>query len=125
MRLRAERERLSLSQSELARIGGVSLSTQVAYEAGVRVPDVDYLARVMQHGADALYILTADAEAIRMQELEHMLTLLGHIEQWEQARGVVVSSEKKKDALRALYRRSLPNRNIDEDLVNVMLSLAS
>ena len=57
-RLRAERERLELSQTQLAELGGTTRKTQFNYETDVRRPDADYLAAIAAAGADVLYILT-------------------------------------------------------------------
>lgn len=62
-RLKAERSRLSMSQTELAAIGGVGKTTQINYEKGVRSPDASYLAAVAEAGVDVLYVLTGERRA--------------------------------------------------------------
>lgn len=57
-RLRAERERLGLSQADLAQLAEQSRKSQVRYEADERQPDASYLATIAKHGFDVLYILT-------------------------------------------------------------------
>ena len=57
-RLREERERLGLSQQEMAEAGGVKKMAQWTYEKGERHPDTRYLAAIAALGADVLYILT-------------------------------------------------------------------
>ncbi|MEW6314740.1 MAG: helix-turn-helix domain-containing protein [Pseudomonadota bacterium] len=57
-RLREERDRLGLSQTDFAALGGASRKTQFNYETGERVPDGAYLAAIAAAGADVLYILT-------------------------------------------------------------------
>jgi transcriptional regulator with XRE-family HTH domain len=59
-RLREERERLGLSQTAFAESCGVKKLAQINYEKGERAPDVIYLHRASQAGADATYILTGD-----------------------------------------------------------------
>ncbi|WP_162961855.1 helix-turn-helix domain-containing protein, partial [Pseudomonas aeruginosa] len=44
-RLKEERQRLGMSQTELAEQCGVSKNTQLAYEKGERSPDAAYLLR--------------------------------------------------------------------------------
>lgn len=56
-RLRAERKKLGLNQSELAAIGAVTLGTQSRYEAG-GVPATEYLLRIGEAGADWFWIVT-------------------------------------------------------------------
>ena len=56
-RLRAERERLGLSQQALAERCGVTARSQRNYESGERAPDASYLSAIAAAGADVLYIL--------------------------------------------------------------------
>lgn len=56
-RLRAERERLKLSQDEFADLAGLKRNTQIKYEKGERSPDADYLAAVAAGGVDVLFVL--------------------------------------------------------------------
>ncbi|WP_108449096.1 LexA family transcriptional regulator [Halomonas sp. BN3-1] len=56
-RLKEERERLALSQTALAAIGGVGKTTQINYEKGLRNPDSAYLTAVAEQGVDLLYVL--------------------------------------------------------------------
>lgn len=59
-RLRAERQRLDLNQTQLGESGGVTKKTQMLYEAGERFPDAAYLAAIADAGADIRYIVTGD-----------------------------------------------------------------
>ena len=56
-RLKAERARLGLSQSEIAKNVGVSKSSQVLYEKG-NPPAADYLAAIIELGVDIFFVLT-------------------------------------------------------------------
>ncbi|MBV4551739.1 helix-turn-helix domain-containing protein [Pseudomonas sp. SWRI102] len=57
-RLRAERTRLGLNQTDFAALAGVTKKTQMLYEAGERVPDASYLAAIADAGADITLIIT-------------------------------------------------------------------
>jgi transcriptional regulator with XRE-family HTH domain len=57
-RLRDERLKLELSQTEFGEAGGVHKNTQSKYEQGERAPDADYLARIAARGVDVQYVLT-------------------------------------------------------------------
>ncbi|MFN3987604.1 MAG: helix-turn-helix domain-containing protein [Rhodocyclaceae bacterium] len=59
-RLLEERERLGLSQSELAERCGVTMRSQRNYEKGERQPDASYLAALATARADVLYVLTGE-----------------------------------------------------------------
>lgn len=56
-RLKEERERLGLSQTALAHIGGVGKTTQIKYEKGTSSPDSAYLSAVSGEGVDIFYVL--------------------------------------------------------------------
>lgn len=63
-RLREERERLGLSQSEMALLAkdlgakGATRQSQALYEKGEQSPSAAYIAAISTSGADVLYILT-------------------------------------------------------------------
>lgn len=57
-RLREERERFGLNQTDFGLFGGVQKQAQLKYEKGERVPDAAYLAAIATLGADVLYIIT-------------------------------------------------------------------
>lgn len=56
-RIRAERERLGMTQRVFGDIGGVEANAQGKYESGERTPRIDYLAAVTAQGVDASYVL--------------------------------------------------------------------
>lgn len=57
-RLRSERERLGMNQTEFSAVAKVVRRTQSSYETDERSPDAAYLAAIAEAGADVLYILT-------------------------------------------------------------------
>jgi len=61
-RLREERLRLGLNQTEFAEAAGVQKRAQVNYEAGERLPDAGYLMAVADAGVDVAYVLTGQRE---------------------------------------------------------------
>lgn len=68
-RLRAERDRLGLSQEDFGRAGGVNRNSQANYEKGIRTPDAAYLAAVAAAGVDVLYVLTGQRTPSREEGL--------------------------------------------------------
>lgn len=58
-RLKAERERLNLSQTSFAEICGVQKRAQINYEKGERAPDMDYIEALIQAdiGVDVLFVI--------------------------------------------------------------------
>lgn len=57
-RLKEERERLGLNQTDFAAMAGASKNTQYNYEKGERSPDANYLAAAAAQGVDVLYVIT-------------------------------------------------------------------
>ena len=57
-RLREERDRLGLNQTDFGLQVGVSRGTQKAYELGAGAPDVRYLVALEAIGVDVSYVLT-------------------------------------------------------------------
>jgi len=57
-RLREERERISFTQPQIAKMANVSKTTQVNYEQGARKPDSEYLFLISEVGIDVQYVLT-------------------------------------------------------------------
>ncbi|WP_447779389.1 helix-turn-helix domain-containing protein [Variovorax boronicumulans] len=57
-RLREERKRLDLNQTDFAAVGGVKKETQSNYETGTRKPDSAYLEAIAAIGVDVGYLIT-------------------------------------------------------------------
>lgn len=70
-RVRQERERLGMNQSDFGAKGGVSRRTQAAYESGTTSPDIAYLSAIAGIGVDVGFILGGNpAVAISAEESE-------------------------------------------------------
>lgn len=95
-RLRAERDRLGLSQTEFCvAVGGVDRKSQFNYETGKRSPDAAYLAAASELGIDVRYVITGSRDYDLPEPLSaEEQTLLSY---WRQA-----SSDTRKAALGAL-----------------------
>lgn len=59
-RLKEERERLGLSQTDFAARVSSSKNTQYNYEKGDRSPDANYLEAAADLGVDVLYVVTGE-----------------------------------------------------------------
>lgn len=70
IRLKEERERLRLSQTAFAEIGGVTKFSQINYEKGERSPDSSYLTPLAKIGVDVYYILTGERKQPPSEVLE-------------------------------------------------------
>lgn len=74
-RLKAERERLALSQQALASRCSVTAKSLRNYETGERFPDVAYLEALANIGADVLYILTGRHGGVLSADEQELLAL--------------------------------------------------
>lgn len=73
-RLKEERLRLGLSQTDLGAAGGVGKTTQINYEKGSGSPDAKFLAAVADLGVDVFYVVTGErklppADSITAEEV--------------------------------------------------------
>jgi transcriptional regulator with XRE-family HTH domain len=57
VRLKSERQKLNITQRDLAKIGGVQPNAQGKYESGKRYPRADYLEKISLIGIDILYVV--------------------------------------------------------------------
>lgn len=57
-RLRHERKRLGMTQSELANLAGIERRAQSNYENNQRNPDTAYMGKLARAGFDVLFIMT-------------------------------------------------------------------
>jgi len=57
-RLKEERERLTLNQTNFAALLGIHRNSQANYENKDRQPDAEYLAKAASAGIDVMYVLT-------------------------------------------------------------------
>lgn len=70
-RLKKERNRLNISQTKMAEIGGVTKQSQINYESGKRYPDAKYLAEIAKIGVDIYYILLGNSKEISFDNNEN------------------------------------------------------
>lgn len=75
-RLKAAREGLGLSQQVMAEHCGVTARSQRNYEAGERLPDADYLGRLVGLGIDVVFVLTGERSSAQPSSDPAELVLL-------------------------------------------------
>ena len=68
-RLREEREKLGMNQTDFGLAAGVSRGTQKAYELESSSPDVRYLCTLQGIGVDVIYILTGNRAGVPLGDL--------------------------------------------------------
>ena len=64
-RLRKERKRLGLSQTELCELTGITRKTLFSYETGEHSPNVLFLSALFDHDFDVDYILKGEQDRLR------------------------------------------------------------
>jgi len=71
-RLKEEREKLKMNQTDFGAIGNVTKQAQINYESGRRVPSADYLAAIAALGVDIQYIVTG-IRSLNVAEVQQIL----------------------------------------------------
>lgn len=71
-RLREERDRLGLNQTDFGALGSVSRGTQKAYELGTNSPDLRYLSALEKAGVDIQYVLTGSKRQLSEDGIDNV-----------------------------------------------------
>ena len=127
-RIRSERLRLKLTQSAFAKGVGVSQGTQVGYESGARLPNVQYLARASALGVDIIYVILGkqgSKVAIDMVDWGMEARILGAVERWLHEHEVTLSVEKKMHLVRLFLEKYSQAEDIDDDYINKTLAVVA
>ncbi len=120
--LRLERQRLGLTQAELAEWGGVSKTSQVSYEAGASRPDSQYLSNVARAGVNVSWLLTGKIPALDHWDIvEEILELVA---EWEQVRNKPTTVAERTEVLKLLYEIYRSTGRIDANLAASAFRLA-
>ncbi|KAF3999044.1 helix-turn-helix domain-containing protein [Glaciimonas immobilis] len=123
LRLKEERERLGMSQTEFAALCDVGRKTQFNYESDERSPDANYLAAIAQSGADIGYIVTgrhsdakiAQGTIVNWTLLEQVIV---GVEEFLTERKAKLKPEKKAGLIRVLYAKFSDDKNLDQTRFN-------
>lgn len=120
--LRLERVRLGFNQTELGRVGGVSKTTQIAYEAGASQPTASYLSRVFEVGVDVNWLLTGRHASPAVQ-WELLFEVLALVEDWAAKSAKPIKRYERNDFVRTLYAQFCAENRIDRDQLQVNFRL--
>lgn len=74
-RLKIERERLGISQTNFAESCGVKKNAQINYEKGERQPDSDYLQKAYQLGVDITYLFSGQRTNLSAMPTDELFLL--------------------------------------------------
>ena len=108
-RLASERQRLKFTQAEVAAATGVSTSTQIGYEQGLRSPPTEYTGRLRELGFDVHFLIfgTSSADfASDTLDWELLGRIVTAVFAWCQSRGFEMKAEKFGEVLRVIYNES-------------------
>lgn len=105
-RIREERERIGLNQSDFGDLASVTKATQINYEKGNRNPDTAYLLAIAKAGVDLYYLLTGK-HAVTMKDVNAELRCLADayeaIDTALYEADKYLEPNKKRQAAEALY----------------------
>ena len=117
-RLREERKRLNLTQTQLAEAAGISLTSQSHYESGTHRPDSTYLSHAARAGIDILYVLTGTHQGeFNPNSIDWLavLEITDIIATWAAQRPETPSPELRAHFLRVFYEQYVAQKKIAPD----------
>jgi transcriptional regulator with XRE-family HTH domain len=85
-RLKAQRNRLGLTQAGLAKSLGIQPVTQYSYEKGVRTPNAEYLIKASQLGVNIHYLFRNDQDNLLSENSDEADELIIHVLQEAESR---------------------------------------
>lgn len=128
-RLRYERKRLGLTQSELAKKLGISRNTQVNYEAMSREPDVKYLGKLEELGVNTRYLISGEEAVVTEEELQRQSELIHQIV-YEIEKSLILNPDikisplKKAGLVTVLFKLCYPTGFLDLNTLNELLMIS-
>ena len=105
-RLTSERQRLQLTQAQVATATGLSTASQIGYEQGLRSPPTDYTCRLRDLGVDVHYVMygvSSEDFAADTLDWELLGRIVVAVTSWCESRGFEMKAEKFGEVLRLLY----------------------
>lgn len=119
-RLRSERERLKLSQQEVADHTGISRMAQANYEHGLRSPPANYIERLLTLSFDVEFLFTGQRKAEEGLDWNLMLRSLIVAERFLLDRlEKTYTAEQKLYVARKVYEACRRSEYSDPDQVDV------
>ena len=126
-RLREERLRLGKNQPEFAALGHAAKRSQIRYESGEKSPDAEYLAGIVEAGADVHYIITGERRAPPPGAFRADV-LRGVIEGVEETLGAHrqrLTPVKKAELIALLYEQFARAGQVDNSAIGRFLKLVA
>lgn len=116
-RLQSERERLCLTQAEMANLCGVKPASQYLYERGDRTPNAEYLMKASTIGIDTEFLLDAkkvpDASSTNhsINELRKLFVECDHKSRDEMGR--LLDLDNRASIFISLFLKTIEDKNHD------------
>lgn len=124
-RIKSERQRLKLNQTQFAELANVSRASQAYYELENRVPDLNYLSALVGK-VDVLFILTGEHGSLanpRKIEASLVEPILSAIDSWADESGRILTQTLRSELLALFLEQALEKGKIDTDWMGKMLKL--
>lgn len=127
-RLRKERNRLGLNQTDFGGLAGISTNAQANYENDSRSPNAKYLAALAGHGVDVGYVLTGE-HTVRTEALEDVqeafYECVREVETWLKENNKVLTDKQiVKVALQYYQVKTKDEIKDDQAALNLILKTA-
>ena len=127
-RLKSERQRLSLSQTTVARVAGITHAKQVAYEQSARLPNAEYISAVHTVGFDIWFVLMGVSHRRYASELMNwdlLEDVRAIIDEWCEARTIALPSQTRTQITRVIYDQCVLDNSLDLQSANRVLALVA
>lgn len=125
-RLREERDRLGMTQTEIGEIAGVTKNTQRLYETDQRSPKADYLAALDAARVDVNYVLTgrrSGTSAPAVVDGELMVRIVEQLERIAEDAGKRWPAGQLIATAVEVYNFLLEEDTVDDDKLDRVLRL--
>lgn len=118
-RLKNERERLGMSQSDFAALAEIGRKSQFNYETGERSPDAQYLAAIANAGADIGYIVTGHSNTPHVSNKDvidwYLLEqVIAGVDAFLANRKAKLRADKKAGLIRVLYEKFSQDKELNQ-----------
>ncbi len=127
-RIRSERLRLKMTQSAFAKGVDISQGSQVGYESGAHLPNVQYLARAAAIGVDIVFVILGQrgtSAAIDMVDWDTHDRIAAAVERWLDEHSVTLSVEKKMRLVRLFLSKYTSIDEVDDEYISETLALVA
>lgn len=124
-RIRSERRRLKMTQQQFAKSVGVSQGSQVGYESGAHLPNVQYLARAATLGVDVVYVVlgrSGSSEAIDLMDWDTFGEIVTAIDKWLEENSAKLAMDKKLELAKLFLAKFGAEGNINVEQIAFSLS---